>query len=47
MSIGNKLDVGTQQSLYAILGIFGDLLKLVDGNIDLTFAQIKIVEDCL
>ena len=32
VGIGASLDVGTEQCLYAIVGIVGDLLKLVDSN---------------
>ena len=32
VGIGASLDIGTEQCLYAIVGIVGDLLKLVDGN---------------
>ena len=45
VGIRNKLDMGTQQSLYACLWVFRDLLKLVNGNIYLTFAQAQIVEN--
>ena len=32
VGIGASLDIGTEQCLYAIVGIVGDLLKLVDSN---------------
>ena len=32
VGIGATLNVGTEQCLYAIVGIVGDLLKLVDSN---------------
>ena len=32
VGIGASLDVGTEQCFYAIVGIVGDLLKLVDSN---------------
>ena len=31
----SKLDVGTQEGLGAVLGVVGDLLELIDGDIDL------------
>ena len=32
VGIGASLDIGTEQSFYAVVGIVGGLLKLVDGN---------------
>ncbi len=43
--IRQKLDVGAQQGLCAIFGIFGYLLKLVYGNIDSFLRLFQILED--
>ena len=38
MDVARKLDVGTQQRLGTCLGIIGNLLELVDGDIDIATA---------
>ena len=43
--IRQKLDIGAQQGLCAIFGIFGYLLELVDGNIDSFLRLFQILED--
>ena len=43
--IRQKLDVGAQQGLCAIFGIFGYLLELIDSNIDSFLRLFQILED--
>lgn len=44
VGIGASLDIGTEQCLYAIVGIVGDLLKLVDGNKTRLVGLVEISE---
>ena len=44
VGIGASLDIGTEQCLYAIVGIVGDLLKLVDGNMSWLVGLVEISE---
>ena len=44
VGIGATLNVGTEQCLYAIVGIVGDLLKLVDGNKTWLVGLVEISE---